>query len=297
MQIICLGTASCYPTANRSVSCTALRFEDGNAWIFDCGEGSQVQLQKSPLFGLPGLMCTLGNMVPDRENFLLEIYGPRGLRKFVRDTLILSKSALTYGYVVHELIPVAEQYPEDWNLWPTEDVAMGATHPQEKPGKDISANDDLIWNLFENQNVSVKAGPIKHKIPSFGFVIVERDEPGKLDSDKLKALGIPPGPLYARIKKGEVVTLPSGATVSFKMSSDIVLHEATLENSMEEKAIVMGHSTPRMAAQFAANVGAKDPCVDTLLHEAQEELNSQNCPAQLVLADDLLEYTVERPRR
>jgi ribonuclease BN (tRNA processing enzyme) len=53
-----------------------------------------------------------------------------------------------------------------------------------------------------------------HSIPSFGFVITEQDEPGKLDAHHLRELGIPPGPLYARIKKGETVTLPSGKTVS-----------------------------------------------------------------------------------
>lgn len=40
-------------------------------------------------------------------------------------------------------------------------------------------------------------------------------------------------------------------------SSDVVLHEATLENSMEEKAIDMGHSTPKMAAHYAERVGAR----------------------------------------
>lgn len=54
-----------------------------------------------------------------------------------------------------------------------------------------------------------------HTIPSFGFVVTERDEPGKLDAGHLKELGVPPGPLYARVKKGEAITLPSGETVSF----------------------------------------------------------------------------------
>lgn len=40
-------------------------------------------------------------------------------------------------------------------------------------------------------------------------------------------------------------------------SSDVVLHEATLGNCMEDKAIEMGHSTPKMAAQFAERVGAR----------------------------------------
>jgi ribonuclease Z len=61
----------------------------------------------------------------------------------------------------------------------------------------------------------VKAGPVMHSIPSFGFVVTERNEPGKLDAERLKVLGLPPGPLYARIKKGEAITLPSGETVSF----------------------------------------------------------------------------------
>jgi ribonuclease Z len=220
-------------------------------------------------------------MVPDRSNFILEIYGPQGLHKFIRGTLDLSRSALTYEYIVHELIPVAEQYPEDWNTWPVDNLTTGSLHPQEKQGKDITVTGDLTWNVFDGQNVCVKAGAVTHRIPSFGFVVTEQDEPGKLDADRLKYLGVPPGPLYGRIKRGEAITLPSGKTLdpfdvlgppkrgrrvtvlgdtsdSFKMvdlaqSSD-VLHEATLENCMEEKAVDMGHSTPKVAAQYAESV-------------------------------------------
>ncbi|XP_067468447.1 zinc phosphodiesterase ELAC protein 1-like [Thunnus thynnus] len=302
MDMTFLGTGSAYPSPHRGASALVLRTE-GECWLFDCGEGTQTQLMRSQLragritkvfishlhgdhlFGLPGLLCTVSlNSNPDPQQNLncVDIYGPRGLRHFLRVTLGLTGSQLLFPYAVHELEPTSDQSPEEGQLSLEMTAECGPLHPQEQPGRTITLDvSSDCYTLFEDKKFVVKAFRLFHRIPSFGFCIQEHDRPGRLKTELLKELGVKPGPLYGRLKAGESVTLENGHVVSscdvleeaipgrkvcilgdcssvlgegppgFCNGADILVHEATLGNEHREKAVDHGHSTPEMAAAVA----------------------------------------------
>lgn len=145
-------------------------------------------------------------------------------------------------------------------------------HPNETSGRTIFEGDNGVWQVCQEGNLTVFAAPLKHRVTCFGYVIQEQQLPGKLDPDLLKLRGIPPGPLYGKIKNGETVTAPDGSLVipadvlgpprpgrkvvilgdtcdssrimDVASDADVVVHEATLENELMETCIDHGHSTP-----------------------------------------------------
>ncbi|XP_071392312.1 zinc phosphodiesterase ELAC protein 1 [Centroberyx affinis] len=302
MDVTFLGTGSAYPSPHRGASALVLRTE-GECWLFDCGEGTQTQLMRSQLrasritkvfishlhgdhlFGLPGLLCTVSlnsSPSPTQDPPTVDIYGPRGLRHFLRVTLGLTGSQLLFPYAVHELEPTPDQSPPEGQLSLEMTAESGPLHPQERPGRTVSLDVSTdCYLLFEDKRFVVKAFRLFHRIPSFGFSVQERDRPGRLNSELLKELGLKPGPLYGRLKAGESVTLESGRVVSPSevleepipgrkvcvlgdcssvmgegplqacSRADVLVHEATLGDEHREKAVDHGHSTPKMAAAVA----------------------------------------------
>jgi len=150
MDLIFVGTASCTPSVTRGVSCTALRLHmmsnkrrAPGTWLFDCGESTQLQVQRTSSvkpskitkiflthahgdhsFGLPGLLCLMGqdravasgdNGPKKNQNFqpkIIDIYGPEGLRMWLRVAIRYSVSRIVPPYRVHELkdIPMAPEW-------------------------------------------------------------------------------------------------------------------------------------------------------------------------------------------
>uniref|UniRef100_A0A2K5MKY0 Zinc phosphodiesterase ELAC protein 1 n=1 Tax=Cercocebus atys TaxID=9531 RepID=A0A2K5MKY0_CERAT len=207
MDVTFLGTGAAYPSPTRGASAVVLRCE-GECWLFDCGEGTQTQLMKSQLkagritkifithlhgdhfFGLPGLLCTIslqsGSMVSKQP---IEIYGPVGLRDFIWRTMELSHTELVFRYVVHELVPTADQCPAE-ELKEFAHVNRAGSPPKEEQGRTILLDsEEDSYLLFDDEQFVVKAFRLFHRIPSFGFSVVEKKRPGKLNAQKLKDLG------------------------------------------------------------------------------------------------------------
>lgn len=302
MDIVFLGTASAHPSPSRGVSGTILRNEH-EVWLVDCGEGTQIQLMRSSVkpgkiskifithlhgdhsYGLPGLLCTLSAafLDPERAGSVMQIYGPQGLRKYVRVSLELSRSELAYSYTVHELRVPDTDWPHDWETWKPSHEAEGPLHPNELPGQDIAmSGEESTYKLFEDDHFTIMAAPVSHRVPCFGFVFLEKPQLGRLDPEILKARGIPPGPLYAKLKSGREIQAPDGTIirpqdavgptrpgrkivilgdtkessriVPIAMDADVLVHEVTVANELRDQCVDRGHSTPDMAGEFAARI-------------------------------------------
>ncbi|MGZ7204692.1 ribonuclease Z, partial [Streptococcus pyogenes] len=70
-----------------------------------------------------------------------------------------------------------------------------------------------LGTIFENDKFTVYAEKLDHTTFCVGFRVMQKDLEGSLDADKLKAAGLPFGPLFGKIKNGENVTLDDGTEI------------------------------------------------------------------------------------
>ena len=267
MNITFLGTSSGVPTLTRNVSSLALKLsQSSEVFLFDCGEGTQHQLMKSNIkssqikkifithmhgdhiYGLPGLLATLG-LSGKSEG--IEIYGPSELRSFINSALSSSFCKLSFPL----------------NFVEVENFAL----------------ENKI--LFENNKIKVNCACLKHKIPSYGYRISEKDKPGTFDIKKAESMNIEPGPVYSKLQQGKKITLADGrsfdgkefcgpprrgesfvyctdtvfseSAVLLSKNADLLVHESTFSEEDEGMAYEKLHSTTIMAAQTALLSNAK----------------------------------------
>ncbi len=298
VKIVFLGTGGSWPSPQRNVLSIALKREK-EIILFDCGEGTQRQFMISPLsfmqtkkilishfhgdhfLGLPGMIQSM--TLNDRQDEL-ELYGPEGTTKLV-------KVLLDLGYF--------------------------------NPGFPVIVKDLEPGSVLDFEAYRITAYQAKHNVPCLGYCFEEKDRPGRFDLEKAKELGIPEGPLYRKLQSGEDVrvgekvftpdmvlgpprkgrkivytgdTLPSPETVRIAQNCDVLIHDATADSSVEEKANRYGHSTAKQAARiakecnagvlFLVHISPRYEDATPLLEEAREEFENS------IVAEDFMEYEV-----
>jgi ribonuclease Z len=250
-----LGTAASRPTVERNVSSVAL-VREGETLLIDCGEGTQRQMMRYGVsFNLGDILFThyhadhvlgvvglLRTLQLQGRTEPIRLWGPSGLARLVR---------------------LAESFGgERWGF------AVESTELE--PGAVIKRNGYEIVSF-----------PVDHRgARSFGYALIEETRLGRFNPDMARALGVPEGPLWGRLHRGQVVQLddgrtidgatlvgptrpgrriaitgdtrPTEATVAAATDADLLVHEATFADEDQTRAAETGHSTAREAAMVAA---------------------------------------------
>ncbi len=308
MKVTFLGTGSATPSRSRNVTSIALQLpEQGTLWLFDCGEGTQHQILRSPLrlsqlerifithlhgdhlYGLPGLLASRslqnGGISP------VTIYGPAGIEEYVR-------------------------------------VSLSASHS--RPSYPIEVRTIQEGILYEDSRFTVQAAPMRHRLEAYGFAIQEKPLPGQFNVAMARSLGIPEGPLYGLLKAGKDITLTDGrvihgrdllgaprpgrrfvscgdttytqTAVELAKDADFLIHEATYLHSELQQAIRGQHSTAVMAANVAKQAGAHKLALThfSARYETSAQLNALLEEAREIFPNTILAYdflTVEIEKR
>ncbi len=264
--------------------------------LFECGEGTQRQmLRYGATFALNDVFFThyhadhfLGVIGLVRTLGLqgrtepLRLFGPRGGRKLLGQALALGVERQVFEVEVAEV----------------------------EPGQ-VLARDGYELRVFG----------VEHGAPAVGYALVEQQRLGRFDPDRARALGVPEGPLWGKLQRGQAVRLddgrevgaetivgppragrtvvysgdtrPCAATIAAAHGADLLVHEATFGEEEKDRARETDHATAKEAAEVARMSGVRQLVLthlsarysrdaSTLLDEARAVF-----PATLVAKDGL----------
>ncbi|EKX41329.1 hypothetical protein GUITHDRAFT_74798 [Guillardia theta CCMP2712] len=275
MELTFLGTASCLPSLTRGVSSIVLRMSNrktsagSSSWVFDAGEGTQIQVQKSWVrpssidkifvthlhgdhsFGIVGLMCLIGQN-RDRDD-PLTLYGPAGLRALIRSTLQLTCSRAVPFYRVVEL----------------HDVPFLHGRYMREPASACDGLEPPFDRRYKEDGMIVQAAAMQHTMPCVGYMVQEPRAEPRLLVDKVeemveknkeglkKKYGKNYKAVYRDMKK-------LGMDDRFEMpNGDVIFgHDVLLPSKPGRKVVILGDTCDASAMLRLAEDA------DVLVHEA-----------------------------
>ena len=260
-EITMLGTGCMVPTKDRNVQGIFVDFK-GEGMLFDCGEGSQRQMNIAGLNrnrvrkifishwhgdhvgGLIGLLQTISNSENPQK---VTIFGPKDTRARLDHLMhAISYESTRLSLDVFELNPKG------------------------------------VEKVFENEDYYVEAAYLDHKLPCLGYSLVEKDRL-RIQMPKVKKFGLKEGPILGKLQRGEIVsfqgkvitpeevsivqkgkkmtvildTQPCENAYALAHNADLFICESAYTAEMEDKAVEYKHMTTRQAALIATKANAK----------------------------------------
>ncbi len=260
LRIIFLGTGGSWPTVKRNVSSIAVK-RGSEIILFDCGEGTQRQFQQSNLSYMQiskifithfhgdhflGIPGLIQTMQLNDRDKPLHIYGPKGMVELTNQLLTLGYFRPSYRVIAHE----------------------------------VTDGEEIKFDGY-----SISALKVSHNIPALAYSVQEYQRAGKFNKSKALKMGIPEGPLFSKLQKGQTIVLPNGEKVTpdlilgpsrkgrkivisgdtkpsnhiigFSENADVLIHEATFDSRLQDIAREYGHTTAAQAAEIAKEAGVE----------------------------------------
>jgi len=253
-----LGTSAARPTVERGVSSLAI-IREGETLLFDCGEGTQRQMMRygisfalSDIFfthfhgdHLIGIVGLFRTLALQGRTEPFRLWGPRGGARVLRTATHFGVDRVGFPVEITEL----------------------------EPGNSVSRDGYAISAIAADHRGAA----------ALSYVLVEEERRGRFNPELARSLGIPEGPLWGRIHRGQPVALEDGRVIPPQMlvgparrgrrvalsgdtrpndglgeaarGADLLVHEATFGDEEAERAVETGHSTAREAAELAARAG------------------------------------------
>jgi ribonuclease Z len=255
LEVFVLGTGGMMPLPGRALTSVLVRRE-GELFLFDCGEGTQISLRRLNLrwkkitsifishthadhvTGLPGILMLSSQVDRDEP---LYIFGPPKIKDFVEAMRRTLDMYINYEIIVKEIEGCA--------------------------------------TVFKGEGYHISSFPLSHTKQCLAYCLEEEMRPGVFFPEKATALGVPRGPLWSELQGGESVTLPDGRVVAsrevmgdrrrgrkfcfatdtvaasglsdFVRGADLFICEGMFAEELAETALEKRHLTASQAARIA----------------------------------------------
>ncbi|MGH7482731.1 MAG: ribonuclease Z [Longimicrobiales bacterium] len=256
IRVVFLGTAASRPTVGRNVSALAIHRE-GETLLFDCGEGTQRQMMRFRTgFSIRDIYFT--HLHADHFLGVIGLLRTMGLQGWEEAVTLWAPAG--GKSILHEAVHLGvERVPFEIRI------------------RELAAGDAVA-----REDYDVVAYRTDHGTRSLGFALVEHERLGRFNPERARSLGVPEGPLFGRLHRGETVTFdgrsvgpeqvvgpprrgrrivytgdtrPCQATREISKAADLLIHDATFAEDEAERARSTGHSTARQAAKLARDAG------------------------------------------